>query len=71
MKQSTDNAQLDEMLRLKKAALLSQVAEIELQLATSKRTNGGLEEACVAANGDAALEAEIDEWQAFDESVVE
>jgi metal-responsive CopG/Arc/MetJ family transcriptional regulator len=36
-----------------------------------RRREGDLAQACVAANGDKALEKEIDDWQAFEDNIEE
>lgn len=56
---------------MKRESLLAQAAAIERQLAAQGANPVDLEQACIAANNDASLEAEIDEWQSFHEPVVE
>jgi hypothetical protein len=48
-----------------RSATLARLVEEELA-----RRAADLEKACLAANADAALEAEIEEWQAFDTPLV-
>jgi hypothetical protein len=71
MKSSTDDAISRKTLEMKRESLLAQAAAIERQLAAQGAKIVDLEHACIAANNDAALEAEIDEWQSFHEPIVE